>query len=1180
MRLLELEFLKYGCFTNRRLEFPAGARLVVVSGPNEAGKSTSLQGLTDFLYGIEARTTQNFLHENPQLRIAGRLVDSQGTTADWIRRKGNRQTLQTGDGREVSADVQARVLHGVTRDQFGRLFRMDHAGLVEGGQALQEGQGEIATSLFHAGAGIPGIQQLLTSLEEEAEAIYKPRGSTAPLNQAFARLEELRIEIRREEFSASEWKRLTEEVGALFTRVETLRGQLQELTVSQGQLERLANARELAWQRMELKQQLEALPEGADVPAEVVEECLTLEARAREEKLAADHVRAELDNLRRQLDSLAAPLAWADQRPVVESLLRELGTYRNARRDLVKLRNETESLRAAATGSLHRVAPTLALEAVPDQLPSAQLKRERQRLSKQFIELKSRLEQGFRDRQQGLDQAATDVEAPLPPDPATLKKLLSNALYHGHPVERLEEARKRLREAELRLAPELARLLPWRGDPEQLASLAVPRTETIDRFLAEQRDLERRLADLDKEVRDLEAEAESARQEAEGLAASGTVPTEAEVWQARARRDRGWNLVRVEWQPQPGERNSPADLSEFCQSGSLAEAYEQAVQHADELADRLRREADRVIVQGRLQARRESLARRLAHLSEQRLALQSQSADWQTRWHAEWSSCGFTPLSPAEMRGWLVHREAVVNRLLERQQFATELQQREQQVAEQAAGVVAELNQLGPLPAALASGEAVWLHAQQQAEELTQQRQQHEQQAAARQQRRLRLGQLDEQLAAANRELEAWSQAWNKAFPEFPLEVADSPAQLVRLAETVDAAREWAEVLEQVAEQARQVSAGQQRLAQMQESLDSFEARLAPVCHHVGRDFTAVSPDVIVEELDRELKADQANTTQREAWLRQRETSASELRRIEQESHETTTQFQQLLAESGAETLPALRELHHRARERRELLARLSDKQRELQIQAKGGDLEAFLEEVLARDPGELERELQRVKDQRSDLESNRDLALQEHGAREQLLQTRQRSEQVAQRAQDAQAELAEIRSLALEYARRKLAFTLLHRHLEQFRARAQDPLLAEASRLFARLTLNAFTSVRPEFNDQDQPVLVGIRSGDSGRVVPVEGMSDGTRDQLFLSLRLASLRQQFQQGIRLPVVMDDILINFDDDRSRATLEVLAELGGETQVLFFTHHARLVELARSVVPAGELHVIELERFAG
>jgi uncharacterized protein YhaN len=92
--------------------------------------------------------------------------------------------------------------------------------------------------------------------------------------------------------------------------------------------------------------------------------------------------------------------------------------------------------------------------------------------------------------------------------------------------------------------------------------------------------------------------------------------------------------------------------------------------------------------------------------------------------------------------------------------------------------------------------------------------------------------------------------------------------------------------------------------------------------------------------------------------------------------------------------------------------------------------------------------------------------------------------------------------------------------------------------------------------------------------------MSDGTRDQLFLSLRLASLRQQFQQGIRLPVVMDDILINFDDDRSRATLEVLAELGGETQVLFFTHHARLVELARSVVPAGELHVIELERFAG
>jgi uncharacterized protein YhaN len=85
---------------------------------------------------------------------------------------------------------------------------------------------------------------------------------------------------------------------------------------------------------------------------------------------------------------------------------------------------------------------------------------------------------------------------------------------------------------------------------------------------------------------------------------------------------------------------------------------------------------------------------------------------------------------------------------------------------------------------------------------------------------------------------------------------------------------------------------------------------------------------------------------------------------------------------------------------------------------------------------------------------------------------------------------------------------------------------------------------------------------------VEVSGMSDGTRDQLFLALRIASLERQLTSGEPLPFVLDDTLINFDDVRAEATLSELAALASKTQVLFFTHHARLVELARKVVPEG------------
>jgi uncharacterized protein YhaN len=73
--------------------------------------------------------------------------------------------------------------------------------------------------------------------------------------------------------------------------------------------------------------------------------------------------------------------------------------------------------------------------------------------------------------------------------------------------------------------------------------------------------------------------------------------------------------------------------------------------------------------------------------------------------------------------------------------------------------------------------------------------------------------------------------------------------------------------------------------------------------------------------------------------------------------------------------------------------------------------------------------------------------------------------------------------------------------------------------------------------------------------------MSSGTRDQLFLALRLANLDKRLVSAEPMPFIVDDILVNFDDERARATLEVLAGLGERNQVLLFTHHERIREYA-------------------
>jgi len=70
--------------------------------------------------------------------------------------------------------------------------------------------------------------------------------------------------------------------------------------------------------------------------------------------------------------------------------------------------------------------------------------------------------------------------------------------------------------------------------------------------------------------------------------------------------------------------------------------------------------------------------------------------------------------------------------------------------------------------------------------------------------------------------------------------------------------------------------------------------------------------------------------------------------------------------------------------------------------------------------------------------------------------------------------------------------------------------------------------------------------------------MSEGSRDQLYLALRLAALELQVEQGFNMPLIADDLFINFDDRRTAAGLKVLGELSCRVQIVSLTHHEHLV----------------------
>jgi uncharacterized protein YhaN len=180
-----------------------------------------------------------------------------------------------------------------------------------------------------------------------------------------------------------------------------------------------------------------------------------------------------------------------------------------------------------------------------------------------------------------------------------------------------------------------------------------------------------------------------------------------------------------------------------------------------------------------------------------------------------------------------------------------------------------------------------------------------------------------------------------------------------------------------------------------------------------------------------------------------------------------------------------------------------------------------------------------------------------------------ERGKDAAGLAQDARQALAEAQAAAERYARLHLARTLLKAGIERLRQDQQGPMLRRATAHFALLTGGRYRRLVTD-EEQDPPVLRALR--EDGTACPMDQLSEGARDQLYLALRVAALEIGAEAAEPLPFVADDLLASFDETRARAALELLAGLGTRVQVILFTHHAHVAELAAGLPGAAVLRL--------
>lgn len=1136
MRFDALELLAYGPFTGRRLDLRGDFHLI--HGPNEAGKSSALRAVVDVLYGIPANTSDAHQHDMQSLRLGARLRSAADQSLAFVRRKGNKNTLLDAAGVVLPEDALAPFLGGVSRAVFTTMFGLDHPRFREGAESLLEPQGTLGAVLFGASTGTRVLERVLSRLDDEANELFTPRGKQRRIPALLREHDQAVQRAREASLAAEEWRQRAEALAQQEQEREQRARERQDLSLQRARLLRVQGTlpKVRAWARAQeaLRPLVDAVLVSPEAP-EARRHAARAEAEALTQRQTAEAQVARLGAERAKRQPAAAVLAAG---PSLQALWERRGRVvaEDTRRaeieaDLAALQREVATRERALGGRPPRPDRALrarlhALVRERDVLDAAVRGAEAEARRLRAVALESSVDDG------GGEGASRGTL-----DPELLRALARRAERHA-PSER---RRPELERERARLLGELGRArasLRPAPRPDQ----RVPGPESIDHH-ARELEAHARRAEAHEDRRSARRSAErDARRALEVLLATGMPPTEGELTAARRARD---DALRGALARSP--------------RGDDGELWSR-VAEADRLADQLRREADRSARRTTLEAELGALARELSALDEESARLATARVEAEAAWRAEWASLGPDVRTPAEMRAW-----AARYRDVEAQQARVdELGAALETTRAETETLVASLREAGVGDQAARAGLEVWAEAAEAyARREDEGRRERERRREAHRRATAEQAEAEAEERRARAALDQWRQRWRTALTDAGQGADVAPDDVLSLLDEADA----------LSRDLERIAAHEEQLERSRAERRAFDADVARVIAplvgvieglEVGAEPMAAlsrARDALerahddaqqVRELDKALEL--AEDLVREASLR---------------AEGAREQLEQLMARAGVATREALEQAEERSEARRRAEAALQQAEAELVAAGGGLTLAALLEEAEGLRPEGVAVELAQVTATHERLEHELSALDQAIGGERMRQRGVQGAAEAARAAEDAQATLAELRRQVDRWALVRLSAAVLRRHADRYREAHAGPLLARASGHVRVLTRGALVRLEAGL-DGDRPVLQGVREG--GARVGLGGMSDGTRDQVYLALRLATLEAYLDERKvePMPLVVDDILLHFDDDRAAAALTVLGEVSSRAQVLFFTHHSRLVELARTCVPRSRL----------
>jgi uncharacterized protein YhaN len=1169
MKIERLDLIAYGLFSDVTLDFSSGnPGLHLIYGDNEAGKSTSLRALIAWLFGVPARTDDNYLYTNAQLRIGGKLSLSNGETLEFLRRKGTKGTLLNPETETEISDARLKPFlpEGINENIFTRLYGINHHRLVTGSQELLSQSGDLGQVLYSAATGAAGLRQILKDLQDGADELFRPRAATKKINLAVSNYKEEIKKAKEMSLQVSVWQNLQHDYHETVKTITAIETEIDQINQGRSRLERQKRVRGALGERRVVLTQMEELEEIKLLPEDFDVRCRTADDELQNALALKEKAILRRTRLAEDAENLIVRQELIDNEDTVTSLHKQLGAVEKALADRPQQDVKKRQFRDDADKILKRIRLDLKLEDADSLRPLLNNKKWIADLARDYILLQEGQANGERVLHDIVQEEKT-LKSELAGQSKTtldlnkLKAAIAAARKQGAIEDRLVDLKAKSRTKTSDCENIYSRLGRHKGTANDLINTAMPIMETLDIFEKIMDELTSQQKEAQRNKVEYGEEKHKKEHALKLLLQSSDLPTVEDLEEARAVRNTGWHLIKDKYIE---KKNVEIEIATYTAGNVLPNLYEQKVEKADNISDQLRQASDLLVKSTNLKSQIGELENQILNVNTKLSQLDKENTKLLEEWSAVWQRASVDPGQPREMKQWLLKVEQLLENLRSANLLAAE--------ADELSQVVLKTKDI--VSKQVATFDDATFRKDMNLEELLvlcEQKVVEEEKILSREslikeqlrELAMRSSKEKEKLNAIEHKSTAWNKDWSKAIAGLGLE-PDTPPELAT--ENFESLAEFIDKFDRSEELRR-------RIWGIDKVVEEFNNKVFAFADSISLNRSGEEATTITTHLYRELNEARETRASLKRIKDHHKSVNEEIIDIEITIKQADKQLADLKKQADVININHLHEVAAKSKQKHQYLQKLENLEQELSRNGDGLDITTLEEEEANTDIDSIDSLLNKINNDLQEKLKNRDILRDNRQSLHDQIKAKDGSAAAANAYAAAEQHLASISAGIEQFLRLQIAAKILEQQIENYRKKNQAPILSIAGDYFSRLSLGSFKGLRDDLTEDGRPVLHGLRPDENE--IAIEAMSDGTRDQLFLALRLAALELHIKNSEPLPFIVDDILIGFDDDRTKTCLEVLAEIALKTQVLIFTHHRRVVELASTMKTPNGVYIQEL-----